>query len=1115
MEGPSKSLDGIQPPKPLSEVVPKSVDAVRARERTSKPTTQEKPSWLKDFLVGKDLKRGLDATEPTPEEVVEPERTPIEEQIFQGNTGGVGEKETVTAEVREVNEEPLPEELIDQAREEAEKEIEKESTETVSREPERLPVEEQMVQVRDSASPGFEETSASGASTEGLQESEEVTEQESKDIVRDEAWKEIRENYKAYRAQVKDAEAVFLEASKKYEEERRGAGMLRRFIATPELDNAKQEMLQAQYTYDNLLEGLRGHRQERMEYFVKEQLSKKSKDDALTEYVARHETMLEHHIDNEVQLLEGLRYQENEKGESRYKLVRGSKAFLSWYRKLPLKKRALYGAGLAGLAGLGAGAIGWATAGALATGGVMAARKGFGTFFGGLAALETKRYGDKMSEEFGERALKKQHESFKETSLRQSREDRRAIQKDVRFKKKASTVAAFGAALAVGGAGSVAGGEAYEAVFGNSSSSGIPQGFKEKSPSPIEGKIPKPVASHKPEFSDNATFPKSETPSTEHMPESVDVATSLEKDIHFGGVDIKVPEGSQEDVHFGGVDIKVPAGPEEDVHFGGVDIKVPESESGDIATFPKEEIRKYSSVEEASLATPEITELLKKLGIGEEVPTDTQTPPLKDVPPYETPKDVNVAPIEPIPDVSKIISEKGVTLKGVYEAGSSVERELHQFLENDTWVKETYPDLTDSERGKIAHLIQQEVKKDPGMMKDFNIKGENWHKVKVNGTYEATLDKDLLINKIEKIHVPKSVPVEVTLPIEKPPASLPLEDATKPEVKQVPEPTKEAPPMTIKEDLAHAKEVLKQGGPDYHGAATRPALADLFKEGYFQGSVLQGQRSLIMSYWGPMSHVRMEDIFDKSKSLTYTIDNKPPVTMGAEVEALTYNLVDKLEHSLQPKIPNVADIIEQSVKNNDTLGELINKLHLRLEEVEPFRPKLASPPENLPTDESLPEPVTVPENTAVPESKSVLPEVERIPLAHYEAPKVEWNTDPVYGTRAVAKLQLIEVTPDIEKLVDVKYPTTDLEWGSLTARQFFDNPHTHSFRDMVHAQLIDIAVALKGASDTPLATFDLDWSAYEGMQPRDMLIQLEQHEAMLKKLHPDASEGQVIETKKF
>jgi len=1114
MEGPSKSLDGIQPPKPLSEVVPKSVDAVRARERTSKPTTQEKPSWLKDFLVGKDLKRGLDATEPTPEEVVEPERTPIEEQIFQGNTGGVGEKETVTAEVREVNEEPLPEELIDQAREEAEKEIEKESTETVSREPERLPVEEQMVQVRDSASPGFEETSASGASTEGLQESEEVTEQESKDIVRDEAWKEIRENYKAYRAQVKDAEAVFLEASKKYEEERRGAGMLRRFIATPELDNAKQEMLQAQYTYDNLLEGLRGHRQERMEYFVKEQLSKKSKDDALTEYVARHETMLEHHIDNEVQLLEGLRYQENEKGESRYKLVRGSKAFLLWYRKLPLKKRALYGAGLAGLAGLGAGALGWATAGALATGGAMAARKGFGTFFGGFAALETKRYGDKKSEEFGERALKKQHESFKETSLRQSREDRRAIQRDVRLKKKVSSVAAVGAAMAAGGVGSIAGGEAYEAVFGNSSSSGIPQDFKEKSPEPIEGKIPKPG-----------------TVDT-HMPESGDVATFSEKDIHFGGVDIKVPEGSQEDVHFGGVDIKVPEGSQEDVHFGGVDIKVPEPESGDIATLPEDEIKKYSSAEEASLvipksavdaysAKPDIAELLQKLGIGEEASTDTQTPPLKDVPPYEIPKNLNEAPLEPTPDVSKIISEKGVTLKGVYEAGSSVEGELQDFLENDTWVKKTYPNLTDVERGKIAHLIQQEIEKDPNMMRDFNIKGEDWHKVKVNGVYEATLDKDLLSTEIEKIHGHKSVPVEVTPPVEKPPVSLPLEDATKPEVKDVPEPTKEAPPMTIKEDLAHAKEQI---GPDYHGAATRPALADLFKEGYFQGSVLQGQRSLIMSYWGPMSHVRMEDIFDKSKSLTYTIDNKPPVTMGAGVEALTYNLVDKLEHSLQPKIPNVADIIEQSVKNNDTLGELINKLHLRLEEVEPFRPKLATPPDNLPTAEPIPEPVTVPKNTAVPESKpdtavpeskTTLPEVERIPLAKYEAPKVGWNTDPVYGTRAVAKLPPIEVTPEITKLVEIKYPTEEPEWRSLTAHQFFNSENNHTFRDMVHAQLTDIAVALKGASDTPLAKFSIDWSAYDGMKPKDVMLQLEQHEAMLKKLHPNAPEGQVIETKKF
>ncbi|KKS38374.1 MAG: hypothetical protein UU98_C0007G0015 [Parcubacteria group bacterium GW2011_GWD2_42_14] len=182
MEGP-KSFDGIQPPKPLSEVVPKSIDAVRAGSRAQvrkpKPTTVEKQSWVKDFFVGKDLERGLDATEePTSDEVMmEPERLPIEEQIFQGNTGGgesVEEKENVTAEVEEVNEEPLPEELIDQAREEAkkikaEKEIENESTETDLTLPEGLEEPER----QDSASPEFEETSASGATTEGLQESEE------------------------------------------------------------------------------------------------------------------------------------------------------------------------------------------------------------------------------------------------------------------------------------------------------------------------------------------------------------------------------------------------------------------------------------------------------------------------------------------------------------------------------------------------------------------------------------------------------------------------------------------------------------------------------------------------------------------------------------------------------------------------------------------------------------------------------------------------------------------------------------------------------------------------------------------------------------------------------
>ena len=1264
------SIDGIQPPiKPLSEVVQiekvrsesrwqertskpttsdkPSIEAVRKgsrwQERTPKPTTQDRPKWLEDFLVGKDLKRGLDATEPIPEaeETIEPERLPIKEQKFQGNTGGgesVEEKEVVTAEVKEVNEEPLPEELIDQAREEAKKiketkeEKEKENTETFREEPERLSVEEQMLQVHDGASPEFEETSASGATTEGLQESEEAVVHESEKNVRDEAWKESREQYMAYRREVIKAKKTFLEKSEAYEKERRSTGVLARLMATPKLAETKEEMLDAQRAYDEKLDEWRDRRGGIVGNFIERQKQRKEtsqnqdekaridkkneeRGEGYVNYFARREAILEHQINNEVSTLENLRYQENGNDALRYKAVRAAKVIGSYWGKIPKAGRVAFGVGL-GVAFTGAAIAG------------VAARKLVGVYAGGWAALKTKKLGDEWAEAKGEQALKKQHEAFADEKLSTSREARMKIRRNVRTRKHVATVAAAGAAWAVGAS-------AADVIDPLSLDNGTLS-------SAHAGTLT--TNTHMPESGDVAIFPKTETPSTNtHMPESGDVATfdSVEESSLVIPKNTHMPESGD----IATFPEKVTPPINSHMPESGDVAVFPDThrpESGDIAVFPQEEIRKYNSVEEASLGTkPEITELLKKLGIGEEVSTDKQGPLLKGVPPssnphmpesgdvavfpnthmpesgdiavfpktetppinthmpesgdianfrekvtppinshmpesgdvavfpnthmpesgdvavfpegqtvdthmpesgdvatfaeketpHEIPKDVNVAPVEPTPDIYKLIPEKGIALEGVYEAGSSVQGELQDFLENDTWVKETYPNLTDVERGKIAHLIQQEIAKDPEMMKSFNIKGDDWHKVKVNSTYEVTLDKDLLINEIEKVHVPKSVPAEVTPPLEKPPVSnLPLEqDATKlevksavettkhvsaSEVKDVPVHTKEVPPMSIKEDLAHAKEVI---GPDYLGASTRPALADLFKEGYFQGSVLQGQRSLIMSYWGPMSHVRMEDIFDKSRSLTYTIDNKPPVTMGAGVEALTYNLVDKLEHSLRGKIPNVADIIEQSRTNNETLGELINKLHLQLEEVESFRPKFVAPPDNLPTAPKLaPESVPAPDIvgtppsdvTQVPEGKATLPQIDAIPLDKYVAPEVVES-----GTRAVAKLPYIEVTPEISKLVDVKYHMKEPAWQDLTAGKFYKL--NDGFRGLVDAQLTDIAVVLKGTSVTPLDAYSFDWSAYEGMKPRDVMLQLEQHEAMLKKLHQDMPQGEVIETKKF
>ena len=541
-----------------------------------------------------------------------------------------------------------------------------------------------------------------------------------------------------------------------------------------------------------------------------------------------------------------------------------------------------------------------------------------------------------------------------------------------------------------------------------------------------------------------------------------------------------------------------------------------------------------------------------------------------------------MVPVEPTPVLAEILPEKSIEVKGVYEEGSSVQGELQDFLKNDEWVKKTYPNLTDVERGKIAHLIQQAVAKDPEMMKGFNIRGGAWEKVGLGKTYDVNLDKDLLIKEIEKIHTPKGASAVVSpLQPEKAPLSIPNDpDTPKLEVngaeesmtheekplstipsehdalgikvtgavestthesvlsieKDVSVVTKDEVPPSIENDLEQAKSTL---GPDYHGAATRPALEDLFKEGYFYNSSLRGQKNLILSYWGPMSHVDLKDIFDGNNKLTYTIGSNKSVTMGAGVEDLTRNVVTQLEKSLKPKIPNVSEIIEQSCKNNLTLGDLINELHLKLEAVEPFRPKVASPsilPKMPPlAPEAVPEIVpdtpaeVVPNITSTPEGGDSTPEaestpktilvdshIEKIPLAEYKVPDVVTISDSVESPRATVTLVPIEVSKEIETIVNTKYPK--LIGVSAQDPEFYKSPVYQEFKDMVTAQSVDIAEALKSAKNihtVDLAKFSIDWSAYKDMKPAEVMMQLEQHEAMIRKLHPGVLQGKIIDVQQW
>lgn len=269
---------------------------------------------------------------------------------------------------------------------------------------------------------------------------------------------EARKQYRAYKEEMDTAREAYLDASKNYEQKKDDAGFLAEFFNKSALEDEKKDMLAAEKKYDTLLDELRNKRQERMETFMRS-LREGMDETKKARYVARHEALLDSHIDNEVQLLEAIRYNKDSKGESRNRFIRGAKKGWNYYRKLPLAKRLALGVGIAGGAGLTLGALG--TGGALATGGVFATRRAVGGFFGSIAALETKRLGDKSAEKGGEIAHKKQKETFSKKGLSQSRKERLRINKGVKAMKGLSTAGAVGSAFVAGGSAT----EATDAVL--------------------------------------------------------------------------------------------------------------------------------------------------------------------------------------------------------------------------------------------------------------------------------------------------------------------------------------------------------------------------------------------------------------------------------------------------------------------------------------------------------------------------------------------------------------------------------------------------------------------------------------------------------------------------
>lgn len=92
-----------------------------------------------------------------------------------------------------------------------------------------------------------------------------------------------------------------------------------------------------------------------------------------------------------------------------------------------------------------------------------------------------------------------------------------------------------------------------------------------------------------------------------------------------------------------------------------------------------------------------------------------------------------------------------LSLKGSYEANSSVERELQAFVKNDEWINKTYPDLTDAQRGAVATRLRLALMKDPSMDDTLKVRGGNWNDVAKGEVYDVKVDRALVQREIDAV----------------------------------------------------------------------------------------------------------------------------------------------------------------------------------------------------------------------------------------------------------------------------------------------------------------------------------------------------------------------------
>jgi len=1063
-------------------------------------------------------------------------------------------------------------------------------------------------------------------------------------------YKASRKEYKRYKKELHKVRENFEKLADEYKEESEKSGFLSRFMdTTPELRKKKKEMEEALVVYDHYLEKIRNERERRIQASVEKfsTIAGAEKQEDEVQYIALHEALLEKQIDNEAAMLESIKQRENKDGEPNFFALRWMKKGLGYYSKLPKAGRIAIGAGIGAavgsLAAVGAGAAaGGVLAAGVAGGFTKGARKTAGVFLAPLAALETKKFLDKEVDVYEEVAMTEQKNTFSEKKLSESRRERKNIKRNVRWGKRSATVGAAGAAMIVGGGGSalaenVADGvvdtigdvhfggvaeanaateapqhsalyrevEASRKAFeegGNSNPEmrSAVQNIMGKAEAEYDGTAEVAVNSATPEIT--GTHDMSFVDTEEQRPErTVLTRPSGQKSFFqnkFDEAQERVALRRASGVPAGEVagEQMVTEQPE-----GGVE-HVPAAEVAPEQSTTMEALQQSS---EGALTEPvtegwDIQRILQHM--HEQNSADMEHVSTGEV--AETPAEA--PPTEEQPEV--------LTAVGEYETGSSVNKELQEFLGKDTWVQEHYPNIDEDMRGKIAHRLYLELAKDHEAMERFKVRGDDWNSVHEGDHYSVGMKRELVEKAIKRFYPEEGtqevastmerrsvaqealdelraektpVPTEESVPAEAAEGTEPVHLAARhkvlygdakyepqhieadehkilrkhpAEVQQSNEPTPQAdkgvwtnpddhkpfgserktpveePVKAWKNpdvdragtavpeehsgewknpdrgevlssqaeaDLKYAQmQMEKHEVPDYQGFKTRPYIEELFKEGHFDNT-LEGRKNLILSNWGPISHVRMQDIYDNDKLLHFSFgDAAEPLTLSSGMEEMTKSMVNQFESNFAKKVPNIEEMIAQAREDNITLGEFVARLSDAVKEKADHADVAVESKEvphvaDVAVEQQVVVPEEIPQSAAADALEQVRAEIVYQKLKDYTVPKLPETVgkDGLYHT----ELQPVEVSEDVLKDIERNYGSEHPEWSEGTAAELYHSEAGKSFVAAIQEQMKDMAIDIPKASTVNMKDIRFDWAAMENMTPIEFLEQLEQHERMLER----------------